>query len=202
MASVIKIAKDKVYLGYPDGHIEKVPTSAFDKVPSIGSEVKVYKSDDGETVVVPTKKKIELNIDAAQNGAGAALSMFSGRMTKGEYIVRFVISIVLLVIIAMVGDKFSHSWRYRWVTSVCWMASTGVFIWWLSCFIRRLHDMVMSAGPILVVYVLMGAIVCGVASSFGARHIRVAGPLVVLPLIMGFRDAQPCDNKYGPYRGD
>lgn len=39
MVSVIKIAGDIVYLGYADGHMEKVSISAFDKTPIVLLEI-------------------------------------------------------------------------------------------------------------------------------------------------------------------
>lgn len=203
MAKVIKIVNNTVYLGYPDGHIEKVPIIAFDTMPSVGMEVSVYKSEDGEIVVLPDKKKLDLNIDVAQNvgtGVGAVFSIFSGRMTKGEYIVRFAAAIVLLIIIGLIGDSYSHSYRYRWVNNVCVAASIGVFIWWISCFVRRLHDMGLSSLPVLIVYAIFGVILIVIGQMF-RWNIRVGGPFVVFPLLIGFRDAQPFDNEYGPYRG-
>lgn len=205
MVSVIKIAGDIVYLGYADGHMEKVSISAFDKTPIVGNKYEVYKSDDGEIVLVPLKKNLNMNNtvqNVAQNvggGLDSALSIFRGRMTRGDYIIRMITCIVLIVIIGLISDEFRHSWRYKWVSDVCGIAMLGVCIWWLSCFVRRLHDIGFSALPIIGTFVIIGLFLFIICAAFKV-YVRVAGPLVVLPILIGFKDSQPCDNKYGQYK--
>lgn len=207
MASVIKIVGDTVYLGYADGHMEKVAMSAFEEIPTIGSIFEVYRSNDGEIVLVPVKKNLSINntVQSISQNVGGRLDflfgIFRGRMTRGDYIVRMIASIFLIVVICLISDEFKHSWRYKWISDVCGIGMLGVYIWWLSCFVRRLHDIGLSALPIIATIVIIGLVLFAICELFRV-NIRVAGPLVVMPIWIGFKDSQPCDNDYGPYRNN
>ena len=68
---IIKIAEDTAYIGYEDGSLKEIPIESCDFEPSIGDAIEIYEdiivkvgnTDENNTQITNTFKKVQLNIN-------------------------------------------------------------------------------------------------------------------------------------------
>ena len=68
---ILKISENTVYIGYEDGSLKEIPIESCDFEPSIGDAIEIYEdiivkvgnTDENNTQITNTFKKVQLNIN-------------------------------------------------------------------------------------------------------------------------------------------